>query len=80
MCYWVEYFSPNLQVFHSIASDEATYSKTVHPIYQEVYLATNRLKNNKSLEYDGILAEFLKASGYMLAEYLHLVLQKVYSA
>ena len=52
---------------------------TIHPTYQEVTLAIKRLKNNKSSGSDGIPAEYLKAGGYVLAEHLHIVLQKVWS-
>ena len=52
---------------------------TVHPTYQEVSLAIKRLKNNKSPGSDGIPAEYLKAGGNVLAEHLHIVLQKVWS-
>ena len=52
---------------------------TTHPTYQEVTLAIKRLKNNKSTGSDGIPAEYLKAVGDVLAEHLHIVLQKVWS-
>ena len=69
--------SPNLPVFHSTASGEASDGTTVHPTYQEVTLAIKRLINNKSPGSDGIPAEYLKAGGDVFAEHLHIVLQKV---
>ena len=71
--------SPNLLVFHSTASGEAADGMTVHPTYQEVTLARKRLKNNKSPGSDGIPTEYLKAGGDVVAEHLHIVLQKVWS-
>ena len=52
---------------------------TIHPRYQEVTLAIKRLKNNKSPGSDGIPAEYLKTGGGVLAEHLHIGLQKVWS-
>ena len=79
MLNWNIEISPNLPVFHSTASGGAADSMTVHPTYQEVTLAIKRLKNNKSPGSDGIPAEYLKAGGDVLAEHLHIVLQKVWS-
>ena len=52
---------------------------TGHPTYQEVTLAIKWLKNNKSPGSDGIPAEYVKVSGDVLAEHLHIVLQKIWS-
>ena len=52
---------------------------TVHPTNQEITLTIKRLKNNKSPGSDGIPAEYLKASGDVLAEHLHIAWQKVWS-
>ena len=52
---------------------------TVYPTYHEVTLAIKRLKNNMSPGSDGIPAEYLNAGGDVLAEHLHIGLQKVWS-
>ena len=57
--------------FHSTASGRAADGMTIHPTYQEITLEVTGS--------DGIPAEYLKADGDVLAEHLHIVLQKVWS-
>ena len=51
--------------------------RNCHPTYLAV--AINRLKDNKSPGSDDIPGEIIKASGDVLAEHIHVDLQKVWS-